>query len=332
MNKSRVLFSLSFAVFAILLWAARGARAATAVSATTRMTAPGVAGQVSGGSHYQQIQLPNELVTVGGGYPVVVEPATLDASSYHTASVKSVGGFEFFADTWSSSLGSASITLNEQSSPEQGFIFSNLSDQFALDGIPDGTAIRNATYSDASWLINTSGHSAAHSLFIKLHGILASAVHADRWLMASGKGRFAAQGSLLGYQEALFEWLLGFDGGSPETRHDFFRFSVPLDFTVSLNNFVVGYNDFSLDFALSKRFSAPDDQTVMTLQSTFTCIVNNATCAANTLTINDPVPSQVPSPLPVAGALGGWRFSRRLRNRIKAARRRQPLGPLREPA
>ena len=244
----------------------------------------------------------NELVTVGAGYPVVVEPPTLDASTYHTATVHSTGGLHFFADSWSSPLGSATITLNELSTAEQGLIFSDLTDQLATDTLPDGLAVRNATFTAANWLLDTSGQSAAQSLFLKLHGILNPSVTGDRWLMAAGTGSWTATGNLLGQQETPFAWLLGFDGGSPGTRHDFFRFSLPSDFMVSLNNFIVGYNDFSLDFAVSKTFSAPDNQTRMTLQSTFTCVVNNATCAADTLTINDPAPPQVPAPLPVAGA------------------------------
>lgn len=294
----------------------------TSVSATTRFTAPGFAGSASGGTQYQQILFSNELVSVGEGYPVLLEQATLDANNYHTASVvDSSGGFGFFADSWSSPLGAAAITLNEQSTTEQGYLFSNLTDQFAIDNLADGSAIRNATYANANWLIDTSGRSAAKSIFLKLHGILDSSVNVDRWLMASGKGKFAANGNLLGYQEDPFEWALGFDGGAPGTRADFFRFSVPSGFAVSVNNFVVGYNDFSLDFEVSRRFNAPDNKTEMTLQSTFNCIVNNAICAANTITINDPVPMvPVPAPMPVAGVFVAWRFSRRVRTRIKQAR------------
>jgi hypothetical protein len=184
-------------------------------------------------------------------------------------------------------------------------LYSNLADQFAIDNLLDDVAIRNATASTGSWRVETSAHTAVNALYLKFHGVLASAPGADRWVMASGKGRFSNNGTRLGSVDYPFEWLLGFDGGAPGTRPDFFTLTLPSGWGVSLNNFVFGYDDFSLDFAAGRTFSAPDNQT------------DNATCAANTIEIHDPVPPviSVPAPLPLVGSLVAWRSSRQLRAR-----------------
>lgn len=77
-------------------------------------------------------------------------------------------------------------------------MYSNLADQFAIDNLLDDVAIRNATASTGSWRVETSAHTAVNALYLKFHGVLASAPGADRWVMASGKGRFSNNGTRLG--------------------------------------------------------------------------------------------------------------------------------------
>lgn len=309
----------ALAVAAILSGVTLSGQAWGSATATTRFTAVTPAAN-PGGVLYQNVLFSDELVSVGGGYPKLLDPSISDSTTYHSTAGGG-SGLAFFADSWTSSLGSAAITLNESQNPFQGLLFANLTDQLAIDGLVDSVAIRNSTTSSANWLIETSGHTATNTLYLKLHGVLGSAPGADRWVMASGKGAYANNGSALGNVTYPFEWLLGFDGGAPGSRADFFTFTMPSNWSVSLNNFALGVNDFSLDFQAGVSFSAPDDKTAMSLETTFSCAVYNATCAADTIEIQDPIPpiSSVPAPLPLAGALLAWRSSRRLRARSAQA-------------
>lgn len=295
-------------------------QALASADATTRFTAATVGANSAGagGVQFQNVLFGDELVTVGRGYPLLLEPTPLNSDNYHTSFITNANGTPFFSDSWSSPLGSAAITLNEYKTTEQGLIFSNLNDSFAVDSPSDTSAIRNSTNSLASWLIETSSHDATNSLYLKLHGVLDPTVTGDRWLMAAGKGLFTNSGSQLGTMSSPFEWLLGFDGGDPSSRPDFFSLTLPSGWSITVNDFVVGMADFSLDVAASHRFSAPDNQTTMSLESTFNCAAYNASCLANTMSILDPVPpsKSVPAPLPLAGAAVAYRSSRRLRARI----------------
>ncbi len=288
---------------------------ALAGTATTRFTVVSPGANQPGGVVDQNVLINNELLSVGQGYPLLSE-FTPDSNIYHSTSGTG-SGLGFFSDSWASPFGFAAITLNEGHDTTQGYLYSNLTDQFAIDNLVDDVAIRNATVSTGSWRIETSALTAYNTLYLKFHGVLASAPGADRWVLASGKGRFSNNGTRLGSVDYPFEWLLGFDGGAPGTRPDFFTFTLPSDWGVSLNNFVFGYDDFSLDFAAGKTFSAPDNQTDMTLESAITCAVYNATCAATTIEIHDPVPpvNSVPAPLPSVGSLVAWRSRRQQRAR-----------------
>ncbi|MFZ9753582.1 MAG: hypothetical protein ACO3B3_08520 [Cyanobium sp.] len=313
-HQALILAAASAAAFAI------PSQALASADATTRFTEATVGANSAGagGAQYQNVQFDHELVTVGRGYPLLLEPTSLNSNNYHTSFITNANGAPFFSDAWSSSLGSAAITLNEYQTTEQGLIYSNLNDSFAVDSPSDSSAIRNSTNSLASWLIETSSHEATNSLYLKLHGVLESSSTGDRWVMAAGKGVFTNSGSQLGSLSSPFKWLLGFDGGAPSSRPDFFSLTIPSDWSITVNDFVVGMVDFSLDVVASHRFSAPDNQTTMSLESTFNCAAYNASCLANTMSILDPVPpsNSVPAPLPLAGAVMAYRSSRRLRARI----------------
>lgn len=297
----------------------RPASAVTQVSATTRFTAAGVAADVAGSGEVQAILFPAELVTVGLGYPRLLEPAVFSPDTLHsTAIVNSPGGPGLFGDSWSGPFGSAAITLNEAMVSGSGLLYTDLNDVFARDSSADSTAIRHATHSQAIWQLDTSQRRATQTIFLKLHGSLLPGATGERWIMASGTGSFLSSGTLLGTRLDPFAWSLGFDGGSPGSRSDFFLFNGLAAGTVSVNDFVVGIENFSLDFQIDAGFLAPDDQTTVTLESTFNCAVFQSVCAAGTIAVPDPppAPASVPAPLPLTGLLAILPLARRLRGRL----------------
>lgn len=93
-------------------------QALAAGTATTRFTVVSPGANQPGGVHYQNVLMNNELVSVGQGYPLLLEFSP-DSNNYHSTSGTG-SGLGFFSDSWTSPFGSAAITLNEGHDTTQG--------------------------------------------------------------------------------------------------------------------------------------------------------------------------------------------------------------------